>query len=204
MTSTGVAVAILVDSGTAAADKNFWATTPECFADAQALYGRPFEIDVCAEPLTAKCQRYYGNPMLYDMVLDPRTSADTLAVMRSSGRTCVALDSLNVDWPEHWWCNPPFDQKLEFIGHARRQQAAGRPGMMLLPYEPLAGWWIKRLSFGVIIYEPDGRYQFCERDGETRKQGANFGSALVVFPTHHIGESPRIRFERGIGQITQK
>lgn len=197
-------MAILVDSGTAAADKNFWATTPECFADAQALYGRPFEIDVCAEPLTAKCQRYYGNSMLYDMVLDPRTSADTLAVMRSSGRTCVALDSLNVDWPEHWWCNPPFDQKLEFIGHARRQQAAGRPGMMLLPYEPLAGWWIKRLSFGVIIYEPDGRYQFCERDGETRKQGANFGSALVVFPTHHIGESPRIRFERGIGQITQK
>lgn len=173
-------MAILVDSGTAAADKNFWATTPECFADGQALYGRPFELDVCAEPLTAKCQRYYGNPMLYDMVLDPRTSA------------------------EHWWCNPPFDQKLEFIGHARRQQAAGRPGMMLLPYEPLAGWWIKRLSFGVIIYEPDGRYQFCERDGETRKQGANFGSALVVFPTHHIAESPRIRFARGIGQITQK
>lgn len=197
-------MAILVDSGTAASDKNFWATTPECFEDGQALYGRPFEIDVAAEPLTAKCQRYYGNPMLYDLVLDPRTSADTLAAMRRSGRTCVALDSLSVDWPEHWWCNPPFDHKLEFIGQARRQQAAGRPGMMLLPYEPLTSWWLKRLSFGCIIYEPDGRYQFCERDGVTRKQGANFGSALVLFPTHHIGESPRIRFERGIGQLTQK
>lgn len=197
-------MAILIDSGTPEADKNFWATTPECFADAQALYGRPFNADVCAEPLTAKCQRYYGNPALYDAVLDYRTSADTLAVMRESGRTCLALDSLAVSWPDHWWCNPPFDRKLDFIGMARRQQAAGRPGMMLLPYEPLAGWWRKRLAFGVIIYEPDGRYQFCERDGVTRKQGANFGSALVVFPTHHIGESPRIRFERGIGQIPQK
>lgn len=197
-------MAILIESGTAADDKNFWATTPECFADGQALYGRPFAVDVCAEPLTAKCQRYYGNPALYDAVLDYRTGADVRAMMRESGNVCVALDSLAVDWPEHWWCNPPFDRKLEFIGQARRQQAAGRPGMMLLPYEPLAGWWNKRLSFGCIIYEPDGRYQFCERDGVTKKQGANFGSALVVFPTHHIGESPRIRFERGIGQLAQK
>lgn len=197
-------MAILIDSGTPASDKNFWATTPECFADGQALYGRPFAVDVCAEPLTAKCQSYYGNPALYDLVLDYRTSADTLALMRESGRTCLALDALAVDWPEHWWCNPPFDQKLEFIAQARRQQAAGRPGMMLLPYEPLTGWWTKRLSFGCIIYEPDGRYQFCERDGVTKKQGANFGSALVVFPTLHIAESPRIRFERGIGLLTQK
>lgn len=197
-------MAILIESGTAADDKNFWATTPECFADGQALYGRPFAADVCAEPLTAKCQGYYGSPALYDAVLDYRTGADVRSLMRESGRTCLALDALAVDWPEHWWCNPPFDRKLEFIGMARRQQAAGRPGMMLLPYEPLTGWWLKRLSFGCIIYEPDGRYQFCERDGVTKKQGANFGSALVVFPTHHIGESPRIRFERGIGQLTQK
>jgi hypothetical protein len=65
--------------------------------------------------------------------------------------------------------------------------------MMLVPYELLAGWWTKRLAFGTIIYEPDGRYQFCERDGVTQKQGANFGSALVVFPTFHIAESPRSR-----------
>jgi hypothetical protein len=32
--------------------------------------------------------------------------------MRASGRICVALDSLNADWPEHWWCNPPIDLKL--------------------------------------------------------------------------------------------
>ena len=46
-----------------------------------------------------------------------------------------------------------------------------------------------------------GRYQFCECDGVTQKQGANFGSALVVFPSFHIAESPRIRFAHGIGQL---
>lgn len=192
-------MAILIDSGTRDDDKNRWGTDPNCFADSVALYGRNFEIDVCAEPLTAKCDRYFASHELYDAVLDYRTSANALAVMKQSGRTCAGLDALTLDWPEHWWCNPPFDRKLDFIGHARRQQAAGRPGMMLLPYEPLSGWWQKRLPFGVIIYEPDGRYQFCERDGVTRKQGANFGSALVVFPTCHIAESPRIRFARGIG-----
>ncbi|QBQ72174.1 dam methylase [Serratia phage Parlo] len=197
-------MSILLNSGTREDDKNRWGTAPDCFADATALYGRPFAIDVCAEPLTAKCERYYASHELYDAVLDYRTSANALAVMKQSGRTCAGLDALALDWPEHWWCNPPFDQKRDFIGHARRQQAAGRPGMMLLPYEPLTGWWIKRLAFGCIIYEPDGRYQFVERDGVTKKQGVNFGSALVVFPTFHVAESPRIRFARGIGTVTNE
>lgn len=193
-------MAILVKSGTQEADKNFWATAPQCFSDALALYGRPFDIDVCAEPLTAKCQRYFASADLYDALLDYRTAADTLAMMRESGRTCDALNSLAITWPEHWWCNPPFDQKQAFIAKARQEQRAGRGGMMLLPYEPLTGWWQQSLSEGCIIYEPDGRYNFCERDGVTRKSGVNFGSALVAFPTQLIAESPRIRFKRGINQ----
>lgn len=193
-------MAILVKSGTAEADKNFWGTDPHCFDDALALYGRPFEIDVCAEPQTAKCDRYYASADLYDAVLDYRTSAQTLELMKASGRTCVALNALAVEWPEHWWCNPPFDQKHTFIAKARREQTSGRPGMMLLPYEPLTGWWQQMISSGCIIYEPDGRYQFYERDGMTRKSGANFGSALVAFPTQLITESPRIRFKRGVGR----
>lgn len=195
-------MAILIDSGTPASDKNFWATTWECFADAQALYGRNFECDVAAEPLTAKCGRYFTSHLLLDKLLDYRTSDDVRAQMREAelaGTVCIGIDSLNLDWPEHWWCNPPFDLKPEFITQARKQQANGRPGMMLLPYEPLTIWWRSLLAEDVIIYEPDGRYQFYERDGVTKKNGANFGCALIAFPTMKVGASPRIPFVRGIG-----
>lgn len=195
-------MAILVDSGTPASDKNFWATTWECFADAVALYGRPFACDVAAEPLTAKCSRYYARPEMLDHLLDYRTSSLVRIQMRkaeAAGRVCAGLDSLNIDWPADWWCNLPFDMKPEFIGQARKQQAAGRPGMMLLPYEPLTGWWRQLLANECIVYEPDGRYNFMERDGVTRKTGVNFGSALVAFPAHKIGQSILVPFNRGIG-----
>ena len=102
-----------------------------------------------------------------------------------------------MEWPADWWCNPPFTMKPEFIAEARHAQAAGNPGMMLLPYEPLTKWWRNLLADEVIIYEPDGRYQFMERDGKTTKTGANFGCALVLFPAHKIGKSIRVPFERG-------
>lgn len=196
-------MAILIDSGTPASDKNFWATTWDCFADAQHLYGREFEIDVCAEPLTAKCYQYFARPEMLDQLLHYRTRDEVRRQMHQAefydNTYCFGLDSLQLDWPEHWWCNPPFDLKHDFIQHARKQQAAGRSGMMLLPYEPLSGWWRRMLADDVIIYEPDGRYQFYERDGETKKSGANFGCALVAFPTMKIGPSLRVPFERGIG-----
>lgn len=196
-------MAILIDSGTPASDKNFWATTREAFSDAQVLYGRKFQCDVAAEPLTAKCANYFARPEMLDQLLDYRTTSkirEQMAAAESKGVICTGLDSLHLPWPDHWWCNPPFDLKPEFIRHARKQQVFGHPGMMLLPYEPLAGWWRRLLANDVIVYEPDGRYQFYERDGVTRKSGANFGCALVAFPTMKIGPSLRVPFERGIGR----
>lgn len=194
-------MAILIKSNTPDSDKNFWATTWDCFADAQALYGRRFKCDVAAEPLTAKCKSYFARPELLDQLLHYRTRDEVRSQMRMTEARrdtwCDGLDSLQLKWPEHWWCNPPFDLKHDFIQHARKQQADGRSGMMLLPYEPLSGWWRRLLADDVIIYEPDGRYQFYERDGETKKSGANFGCALVAFPTMRIGKSIRVPFERG-------
>jgi hypothetical protein len=199
-------MAILIDSGTPASDKNFWATTWEAFADAKVLYGRSFECDVAAEPLTAKCTSYFARPEMLDQLLDYRTTSKIREQMKMAeqlGVVCAGLDSLNLFWPDHWWCNPPFDLKPEFIRHARRNQRMGHPGMMLLPYEPLSGWWRRLLADDVIVYEPDGRYQFYERDGVTRKNGANFGCALVAFPTMKIGPSLRVPFKRGIGGFTE-
>lgn len=162
-------------SKTADGDKNFWATSWQQYYDGVALYGRPFQWDVAAEAKTTKTglSSYFG--------LD------------------LGDDSLQLDWPADWWCNPPFDRKIEFIQHARQQQSNGLPGMMLLPYEPVSNWWRDNLKDGVIVYEPDGRYNFLERDGLTMKSGVNFGTALVLFTTATIGLSLRIPYTRGVG-----
>lgn len=73
--------------------------------------------------------------------------------------------------------------------------------MMLLPYEPLAQWWQDNLSDNVIVYEPNGRYNFAERDGVTMKTGVNFGTALVLMGGFHLGTSVRVTYNRGIGEI---
>lgn len=176
-------MAILIKSNTPDSDKDFWATTWQAFRDAEALYGRKFQVDVAAEASTAKCLSYFVRPGDSDPVAE-------------------GVDAMLMDWPADWWCNPPFTMKPEFIAEARHAQAAGNPGMMLLPYEPLTKWWRNLLSDEVIIYEPNGRYQFMERDGKTTKTGANFGCALVLFPAHRIGKSIRVPFERGFSTKT--
>ena len=191
-------MAHLVKSTTDEKDANFWATSWAAFCDAEVLYGREFAVDVCAEPATTKCRSFIGHPMLYEQTLDYRTGPEIRRLLR--GLNCLALDTLmpSIQWPADWWCNPPFDLKEIFIQKAKYQRDCGRPGMMLLPYEPLTQWWRRSLSRDCIIYEPDGRYNFMERDGETMKQGANFGSALVAFPTMHLNDSIRIPFTRGL------
>lgn len=192
-------MAILNRSITAEDAKNRWATQWGCFLDAQHLYGRKFAVDVCAEPETAKVKRFFASAEWFE---SRRLSAFGIGGMDGfgirKGQKILGFDALRHKWPADWWCNPPFDRKWEFIAHAREQQAAGRPGMMLLPYSPCSTSWRKNLGSGVIIYEPDGRYNFMEPDGETKQSGANFETALVIFTTNMIRESPRITFNRGI------
>lgn len=164
-------------SETDPADKNFWATQWHCFHDAEMLYGRRLEFDVAAMAHTSKVPgKYYG----------------------PDHKSELYRDSLAADlpWPEHWWCNPPFDRKQDFIVKAIEQQGNGRPGMMLLPYEPASVWWQELLATGVIVYEPAGRYNFYEADGVTPKTGVNFPSALVCFPTHRLRDSVRIPYQK--------
>lgn len=162
-------------SNTDPEEKNRWATRWETFADAQRLYGRQFVIDVAAQQATSKVGNAYFGP--------DHTREDW-------------RDALAIDWPSDWWCNPPFDSKIAFVEHARKQQAAGRSGMMLLPYEPCSNWWAALLDENVIIYEPDGRIGFYKPDGKTKRDGVNFPSALICFPAHHIGKAIRVRYKR--------
>lgn len=150
----GFDMAHLVKSKTDENDKNYWATSNLCLLDAVYLYGKPFKLDVAAEPLTAKCKKYYSPSHLLDALINNpvKTKLDLLNAEKR-GNFCVGLDALNIDWMDDWWCNPPFDLKSEFIAKAKQQQREGFSGMMLLPYERQTQWWRNNLSDGVVIYE---------------------------------------------------
>lgn len=194
-------MAILIQSSTDSSEKDRWATQHGCFNDGQHLYGRPFKIDVAAEPETAKCDRFMVSPDWFEW-----SRLDILSPYAQSGfnlrpeQRIVGFDSLYCDWENDWWCNPPFTLKKEFLAKAAQQVKKGFSGMMLLPYEPLSGWWLELVKpFASVIYEPDGRYNFYKADGVTKKYGVNFGSALVLFTPHTVVEPARVGFVRGVG-----
>lgn len=134
-------MAILVHSTTSVEDKNRWGTTWDCFDDGQALYGRPFKLDVCAEPATAKVNRFYTSIEWLEL----RAGSFEQRGIGFCGEDfnpqakIVGFDALNLHWENDFWCNPPFDLKQLFIKKAFAEARAGNSGMMLLPYEPATG-----------------------------------------------------------------
>ena len=145
---------------------------------------------MAAQHQTTKCRNYY--------VATREEYYQPNSRYRVTGR-CYGWDSLNVLWENDWWCNPPFSRKLEFIAKAREAQFEGNSGMMLLPYEPITKWWRENLTEDVIIYEPDGRYNFLDQSG-TEKKGVNFASVLICFPAHKIGKAIHVQYKRGVGE----
>lgn len=175
-------MAHLVKSTTDKSDKNRWATTWECFERAQELFGAEFAIDVAAEEETAKCKQFIGPPKYSWNVRD--------GVPVCVGNDALALHSA---WVDKWWLNPPFDLKREFINKAIEQSRLGHSGMMLLPYEPCTKWFRELVvPHATAIYVPDGRYNFLESDGITKKTGVNFPSCFVLFTPHYNGGEARV------------
>lgn len=175
----------LVKSKAASSDKNRWATTWECFWRAQELFGKKFNLDVCAEMDTTKCSLFIG---------PPSQGLDEFVTRNSHGQVqCVGRDALVTPWRDDFWCNPPFDLKREFIDRAANQSAIGLSGMMLLPYEPCTKWFRELvMPHADTIYVPDSRYNFLEVDGVTKKTGVNFPSCFVLWTPHYNGGNARI------------
>lgn len=179
----------LVKSTTDKSDKNRWATTWECFERAQELFGAKFILDVAAEVETSKCDNFFGPPN-YEYV-EPMIGTKEYW----DDPVCTGIDALlpNNKWDCLWWCNPPFDLKREFITKAIEQSKLGHSGMMLLPYEPCTKWFRELVMPNAsAVYVPDGRYNFLETDGVTRKSGVNFPSCFVLFTPHYNGGEAKI------------
>lgn len=173
-------MANIIKSKTPDNEKNRWSTTWECFEDAKKAYfsvmEKEFAVDVCAEPETAKVDRFYVSDEW--LLENPDFESETQQIL--------GVDALLQQWPRHWWCNPPFNLKDQFLEHANLMDEMGRPGLMLIPYVPSSKWWLKYVEGkAAIIFEPDGRYSFYKPDGVTKAGTPQFESCFVLFSKEH-------------------
>lgn len=191
-------MAILIKSKTDLSAKNRFGTDWNCFFDACYVFqrdmGKQFVLDVAAEANTAKVNRYYASAEYLESLVSGydglKPNHATAQILKPK---CVGINALTGEWEDGWWCNPPFDQKFDFIAKAIEQARKGNDGMMLLPYEPLTGWWMDRVEgYATMVYKPRGRYSFYEPNGKTIRKNVNFGSALVLFSCKGLETPSRI------------
>jgi hypothetical protein len=195
-------MAKLIKSKTPSSNKNRWGTQWECFNDAQALTDYAYMLDVCAEPATTKCANFlspwgfqYGsfkNALTVDWVQELRT------IEHRFNTNVIAINPIQK--ASAIWCNPPFDDKFKFIELCTK---AGKtiPATMLLPYERNTTWWRKYIEGKASrVFLPDGRYNFYETDGRTKKSGVNFASCFINFEPGYFNHTQYIDFNRGIAQ----
>lgn len=183
-------MAKLVKSKTAASDKNRLSTTWECFNDAKLVTGLSFALDVAAEPETSKCVEYITPE---ENALSVSWGARLAQVYKKTAmfkHTQFPVHNIGI------WCNPPFDNKLDFIQKAYDESRThGVSICLLIPYEPQTIWW-RCMVDGIArtVYEPRGRYNFYEPDGVTVKTGVNFGTCFVVFDGSYINDTQYVKF----------
>ena len=93
-----------------------WATPQEFFDQVASVYG-PFDLDVCASPENAKCDRFL-------------TKDD---------------DSLAQAWAGRCWMNPPYGRKIgRWVEKAvSEMQRGGVTVVCLLPARTDTAWWHK-------------------------------------------------------------
>lgn len=161
-----------MNNSTTPPNEQDFAQTPQWLVDAIAKWrGITFDLDVCAQPQTAKCPAYY----------------------------CLAegVDSLDplVPWLGNNWCNPPYSAPRPWIDKARKHDGVT---YMLIPDKPEVGWFrhawkhaaeVWHFPFRVNFMRPDGT-PFLDKKG--KPQGPKFPVCLFIFDPEHMQSKPRI------------
>lgn len=89
-----------------------WATPQDLFDELNREF--KFELDVCASPGNAKCERYFT----------------------------AEQDGLKQEWSGRCWCNPPYGRTIGlWVAKARESAAAGALVVCLLPARTDTSWW---------------------------------------------------------------
>ncbi len=111
-----------------------WATPQDFFNVVAAEF--PFELDVCAVPSSAKCERYFA----------PED------------------DGLAQEWTGVCWMNPPYgDEIVRWVRKAWESSRAGATVVCLVPARVDTGWWFDYCRHGEIRFLR-GRLKFGGAD----------------------------------------
>jgi phage N-6-adenine-methyltransferase len=109
-----------------------WPTPPELFALLDREFG--FELDVCASPTNAKCERYF-------------TRDD---------------DGLAQLWGGVCWMNPPYGERIgEWMAKAHLAARDGATVVCLVPARTDTAWWWDHARHGEVRFLR-GRLRFGE------------------------------------------
>jgi len=140
-----------------------WGTPQWLFDRIEQELGLTFELDVCAEPWSAKCDRYFTEE----------------------------TDGLAQSWADTtYFCNPPFRMASRWL--EKGLDAAlnhNATGAFVLPTSTDTVWFHK-LALRGFVFLIQGRVNFVEppdaeprydKHGKLIKNGNNGGSMVVVF-----------------------
>ncbi len=116
---------------------DLWATPPELFAAASALYG-PFGLDAAAMKSNTKCERWLG----------PGSHWNENALEADWFDSCRFTTSTGGARGPRVWCNPPFSKpNLDLFTAKGRQQVLAHVDLvcLLVPANTTAGWWHRNI-----------------------------------------------------------
>lgn len=153
-------------------EKDF-AQTPIWFIKSlQSFLSITFDLDVCAQALTAKAPLYFS---LEDDVYYEQTSVR------------IGSDGLLCDWHKNNWANPPFSNIEPWMNKSAKEAGKGNQTCLIYPDNTETAYsrfaWqhadtIIRMPFRLGFLRPDGT-PFLDKHG--KKQGPQFPCAVALF-----------------------
>ena len=102
---------------------DLWATPQEFFDKLNFLH--QFELDVCATPQNAKCERFFT----------------------------IEDDGLSQDWRGRVWMNPPYGREIgRWMRKAYESSLAGATVVCLVPARTDTAWWHDYAAKGHVSF----------------------------------------------------
>ncbi len=120
-----------INAGMMSSTTDRWATPQDFFDQQNKLFG-PFDVDVCADAINAKCVKYFD----------------------------VEMDGLKQPWTGKCWMNPPYGRGIGvWMQKAFESAGNGTVVVCLVPARTDTKWWHDYAMKGQITFIK-GRLKF--------------------------------------------